>query len=49
MKYKDYQWCGRCYCERNDRPYGFCESCWIKHGRPEHMKASIRESKSNEN
>ena len=37
------KYCGICYTTPDIKPFGFCEKCWIKHGRPKGMKASIRE------
>jgi len=33
-------YCGKCYCSENNYPFGFCESCWIKAGKPKSMKVS---------
>jgi hypothetical protein len=29
-------YCGICYAW-GDKPFGFCELCWIAHGRPQAM------------
>ena len=30
-------YCGRCYFFENEYPFGYCESCWIKAGKPKTM------------
>jgi len=39
---KNFTYCGLCYW--NDEkvfPFGFCEKCWIKHGKPQAMNGDV--------
>ncbi len=33
----NFMYCGICYME-GERPFGFCELCWVAHGRPPSME-----------
>tara|TARA_R110002020_G_scaffold53057_7_gene148787 strand:+ start:2269 stop:2379 length:111 start_codon:yes stop_codon:yes gene_type:complete len=34
-------YCGICYYFKQDNPFGFCDKCWIKAGKPLPMKEVI--------
>ena len=40
MSMEGWTWMTCCFLVPWDelRPFGFCEECWIKHGRPESME-----------
>ena len=34
----NYIYCGHCYALDSDKPFGFCNECWVENGKPEAMK-----------
>ena len=35
-----YTYCGKCYSIEEVYPFGFCEPCWVKAGKPAAMNGS---------
>lgn len=37
----DFEYCTRCYTTpiADLKPFSFCEECWVKHGKPQAVKA----------
>ena len=33
-----FKYCGTCYSSEKVYPFGLCEKCWIKYGKPKAMQ-----------